>query len=332
MENGPTFDPEILRPETPIADLTPDSLLEITVWDLFEPNKPHTFPVRIAANSTVELPMLEPVSTEKLSLRQIEEAIAQNYRDNDLLKKPRVLVRSLDPTSVRVAVTGAVNRSGTVDLPRGEASVFSALMASGGLKKNAGTHIGLSRRVIDSPLSSTSTTAAKPVQQMSDTPTDPLVQRVNSLEPITVAMAEPEPAKPVGDTTWYDLTKDADRKALQTLTLRAGDAIIFKMMQPPVRIGGDVARPGPYTLPLDGSLDVWQTLELAGGPDKPEQSFQVVLMKPAAEGRGPQRWSRTVNSWSEHPPASPAVQPGDAIHLEAISGKVLQQAVQHLWN
>lgn len=140
------FDLELLRPVAQQVDFGPESLLEVTVWDLFEPDKPHTFPVRVGADQTIDAPMLEPLSIQGRSLAQIENALGEAYKSKELLLNPRILVRSLDESTVRVTVAGAVARPGTVTLTRQDASVHAAVLAAGGFKKDAGMHVGITRR------------------------------------------------------------------------------------------------------------------------------------------------------------------------------------------
>ena len=146
LEVAPGFDIDSIKPAPRPALVSPDDLLEITVWDLYEPGKPHSFPVRVSGRRTVEVPFLGEVSVDGRTMPQVETAVADAFRNGEYLLNPRVLVRSLDPAMLKVEVTGAVNRGGFVELARTDPSVYAAILSAGGLKKSAGTQLGITRR------------------------------------------------------------------------------------------------------------------------------------------------------------------------------------------
>ena len=304
----PKFDPEQLRPMAPVPEVAADTLLEVTVWDLYELEKPHTFPVRVASDMTVAVPMVEPVAVAGLPLREIEKSIAARYRDEEILQQPRVLVRSLEPQTVRISVAGAVQQPGFLDLPRQDASVYSALLAAGGPRKGAGVHVGVSR-----PAAVRTVAKALPPESREDSPSS----TANSLDVQEVAaVVETEEVPAPSTVTWYDVTKPEDCDALRKLSLGAGDSVIVKPAVAPLRIGGDIARPGPYSLPVASGVTLWQAVDMAGGTLDPKKPYQVALIRPARDGRPPQRWLLDVSADDKRPPGAPLVQPGDVVHVE----------------
>lgn len=143
VDTTPPFDLAQIQP-APKSGITADELLEITIWDLYEPGKPHTFPTRIDSQGHIVVPHLDPVPVVGATPAEVESRLVEAYRQHDLLKQPRILVRELVSTPLHVYVTGAVLRPGVIDLPPRDASVFAALIASGGLSKNAGWHVFVS--------------------------------------------------------------------------------------------------------------------------------------------------------------------------------------------
>ncbi len=148
MEMAPGFDVESIKPEAKAAAVAPDNLLEITVWDLYEPGKPHSFPVRISNGLTIEAPLLGEIPVQGRTIPEIESDLADRYRDGEYLLNPRILVRSLDAPLLKVQVTGAVNRGGFVELTRTDPSVYAAIVSAGGLSKSAGTEVAVTRRAV----------------------------------------------------------------------------------------------------------------------------------------------------------------------------------------
>lgn len=145
VESTPLFDLAQIQP-APKPGITAGDLLEITIWDLYEPGKPHTFPTRVDSQFHIVVPQLDPIIVEGATAAEIESRICEAYRIDDLLKQPRVLVRELSSTPLHIYVTGAVLRPGLIDLPPHDPSVFAALVAAGGLSRGAGLHVFVSER------------------------------------------------------------------------------------------------------------------------------------------------------------------------------------------
>lgn len=140
-----SFDVETLRPEPSSPVTTPDDLLEVTIWNLYEPGMPYTFPVRVSNRLTIDVPLIQEVSVADLTLPQVENAVIDGLRDGEILNDPKVLVRSLDPLTVKVQVSGALVRTGFMELPRQESNVYGALVSAGGLKRTASSQIAVVR-------------------------------------------------------------------------------------------------------------------------------------------------------------------------------------------
>lgn len=140
------FDLELIKPPVLPPPIAVGNLLEITVWDLYEPGKPHTFPVRVSPQQKIAVPLLEEFEVGDRTIPELELALVESYQSGEFLLHPRVLVRSLDAPQVKVHVAGAVNRPGYAQLAREETNAYAALVSAGGLRKNAGTQIAVTRR------------------------------------------------------------------------------------------------------------------------------------------------------------------------------------------
>jgi protein involved in polysaccharide export with SLBB domain len=146
IEMAAGFDVESIKPDPQPATLVAENLLEITIWDLYEPGKPYTFPVRVSSRQTIEVPFLGEIPVEGRGVPELENVLVEGFRNSEYLLNPRILVRSLDPSVIKVQVTGAVNRSGFAEISRTDPTVYAALVSAGGLKKTAGTQVGVTRR------------------------------------------------------------------------------------------------------------------------------------------------------------------------------------------
>lgn len=289
----PTTAPDFswLKSESRTADVLPGDELEVTVHDLFEPGKPHTWTARVTPTGHADVPLLGRVVVSGGDPQQIAESLADRYRAGDVLLDPHVQVRQLNQPTVSVRIDGEVYRPETAQLPRAEASVHRALAEAGGAKGTAGTHISIRRRSL----------------ARDDKPADSSV----------VA-----PSSNNDEVVWFDTDRDSDRKTLRDWRLAEGDVVTFHPAVAPVRIAGAVLRPGTIKLPAGRQTTLWEIVQLAGGVSHSESPCTLTLIRPAKDVHGPQRWSFPVESWSDAELSRfPNVEPGDTIHVAATTSK-----------
>jgi protein involved in polysaccharide export with SLBB domain len=217
------FDVESIKPDPQPAALVAENLLEITIWDLYEPGKPYTFPVRVSSRQTIEVPFLGEVAVEGRGVPELENVLIEGFRNGEYLLNPRILVRSLDPSVIKVQVTGAVNRSGFAEISRTDPSVYAALVSAGGLKKTAGTQVGVTRRAI-SPGNGAPAQAAGRSQPADETAAQgrlappgygeqrPAALRANSIDELSVSAAAPDDRTKVFCNQALFSIVDTDRK------------------------------------------------------------------------------------------------------------------------
>jgi protein involved in polysaccharide export with SLBB domain len=354
LDAAPGFELEALRPPPRAQVADADDLLEITIWDLYEPGKPYTFPVRVSEQRTIAVPFLGEFAVADHAIPQIEAGLRDQYRTAEYLVHPRVLVRSLDPPTVKVQVSGAVQRAGFVELSRGDSSVYAALVSAGGLKKTAGTQVSVERRTPgpragnraadaetppDRPNPGSSAGKHAPPEQRANTAeiltVEPAGAAPGSAEPNSGAAhsdAEAELANGASAATWYDLSKPEELEALRLVHLGDGDVVIVRAAVQPVRIGGIVNHPGAFPLPSGRTTNTWQALDLAGGVRRRDVPLVITLIRPAAEGRAARRWAMNVAEYERHPATAPMVEPGDVIHVEPANGSRIKRVVGDLWN
>ncbi len=219
IEMAPGFDVEAIKPSPAPPTVAPQNVLEVTVWDLYEPGKPYSYPVRVTDEFKIEVPILGEVDVENLTIPQVESALVETFRSGEYLLHPRVIVRSLDAAMIKVQVTGAVNRPGYVELTKADRSAYAAIMSAGGLNKMAGTQVAVTRPAIAAlpersarPRADASierpaeTSEERPAESFenaepapeSDEPHAP-VQRANTVEDLSVSpgppMVRPAPEK-----------------------------------------------------------------------------------------------------------------------------------------
>lgn len=365
---APRFDLNLLQSPHKTARIDAGDLLEVTVWDLHEPGRPHVFPVRVTEAGTIDVPPLGEIPVRGGATAEIESRLSDGFREAELLLQPRIVVRELEAQPITVYVTGAVVRPGMVRLPRKEATPFAALVSGGGLARNAGTHILLSHRgpseppLVASrlptltpgddsarpltpaaqpdspPPAGTKPSQANPTQVVSvlndaasgagDVPANamspPLTIEADSARRSELVRAASDGA---GTDRWFDISREQDRQELAALVLVDGDMIAVKQSAPPVRILGAVRHPGSFPLPAGNALNVWEALQMAGGPSTTGIPMSVSLTRPARDDHNLQRWSITLGAHDQLPANAPFVQPGDIVHIEPTARGRVQRAV-----
>lgn len=260
VEASPPFDLGQIQPP-PKTGISREDMLEVTIWDLYEPGKPHTFPTRVDAQGEIVVPYLDPVAVGGSTTAQVETLLIGAYRGQDLLKQPRILVRALSSTPLHIYVTGAVLRPGLIDLPAHDPSVFAALVAAGGLSRGAGLHVFVSDRQ-----------PAKPVDQIQasipdQTTTAPLVAGNSPL-------SLPDPKPDSLDAPHTPLTNEA-------FTPEMGIEEIEQLIN----------HSGKLAVPADGTPQVATGPDAAANAAKPGVVESVVTRPDVPSGAAPQNKS-----------------------------------------
>ena len=303
IEMAAGFDVESIKPDPQPASLVVENLLEITIWDLYEPGKPYTFPVRVSSRQAIEVPFLGEVTVEGRGVPELENVLVEGFRNGEYLVNPRVLVRSLDPSVIKVQVTGAVNRSGFAEISRTDPSVYAALVSAGGLKKTAGTQVGVTRRA--GPAGGAPAQAAGRSQPADETAAQgrsappspgeqrPAALRANSSDELSVSAAGSDDRTKSSKQALFSIV-DGDRRG--------------ELREPPA--------PGVASGPADQAT-VWYDASLA--PDRERLKFvqladgDIVIVKAAAQ---PLRVGGVVNRPGAYPlPAGRSINVWQAIDL-----------------
>jgi len=245
VEMSQPFDLTLIQPTT-VSGISPNDMLEITIWDLFEPGKPHTFPSRVDSAGKINVPHLASISVAGFTAADVETQLIESYRQSDVLKQPRVLVRELPSAPLHVYVTGAVQRPGMINLPRRNASVFSALVSAGGLSRQSGTHVFVS----DQTTSKTVEPNQSVTTESTVTPELPLVAGNSGIE------LSPEATRP-------DNPESSRRKAR---TAKSSEQAIRFQSEPPPQSLTDLDLPEQ---PEGGQADVNLSDQLAKDPPFP---------------------------------------------------------------
>ncbi len=368
-ETGPV-DLAAIKPAPEPTGLEPGDLLECTVWDLFEANQPHTFPVRVTEDRSLDLPLAGVVKVTAESPAAVEAQIVRAYRDARILQQPRVVVRSLENATLTVRVTGAVVAPGEARLSRNAASVFAAIAQTGGLKPNAGRQIGLVRGAVppvrpappsepvirgQSPATEASPEPTETPAALAQTDVDPKQAAATDAETPAETPLENEESEPAatesvelptenlpapevaaasrspGQVEWYDLAIPAHVDTLRTIRLKEGDEVIVSTQVAPIRVLGSVGSPGPLAGQTDRPRTVASVVADAGGIRTSAWPVVITLYRPPADGQRARQYSWTLADADAALDTAEPLRPGDIIHVAPTTGTRIKSVVGSIW-
>lgn len=231
----PPIDLSVLASRSLNSDLIyPGDVLDINLVTGAEKETPEPLPYRVNPDGTVDLPLLGPIAVSGLTLTGAEEQIRTQAVARRIYREPlvSVLMNSRQTDSVRVV--GAVKEPGDYELPRAGSDLLAAIIAAGGLSKEASDSIEIRHRVISNT---------------------------------EVTQASFEPGSSGENTVHVDLVEAMSGQP-GDWGLQDGSVVMVKEHRPAkIYVHGLVPHDGEFELPKDQPLRVTQAIALAGGRD-----------------------------------------------------------------
>lgn len=200
----------------------------IRVWVVESDDVP-SVPLRIGSSGYINIPMAGRFRAAGLTPEELETEIAHRLRR--VIREPTVSVTVTEFLSRPVSVLGAVNQPGVQQL-RAPKTLLEVLSLAGGLRRDAGYRVKITRRVDVGPI---------------DLP--------GATEDATGEFS-------VAEVDLNALTQG--RKPAHNILIRANDVIAVPRADM-VYVMGEVKRAGGFVLEERESLTVLQALSMAGG-------------------------------------------------------------------
>jgi polysaccharide export outer membrane protein len=240
----------------------PGDVLDVSMVNDYSKLTTATTPVRVADDGTLVVPLVGKVNVGGLEVVQAEQMINAQSVTRGIFRNPCITVTMRQCRTRKVTVVGAVNKPGPVELPRGSSSLMTALIAAGGLSKEAGTEVEIRHTDSRQPA------GAPQVAVGPDGST-------------TLASYQAAPSSAVINV---DLTSAA-AGAVKVPDLCDGDVVhVVKRTLKPVYVIGLVHKPGEFPYPTNQEIRVLDALALAGGVSNPVADDMLVIRKlPAAK-------------------------------------------------
>lgn len=125
--------------------ILPGDTLELTVLTGAEEDEPTTWPLRVADNGGVEVPLVGPIQLAGYDVQSAQELVRSTSIERGIYRRPTVSLSVGQRKTNRVTVVGAVETAGAYELPVSRSDLLSAIVASGGLSAYADTTIEIQR-------------------------------------------------------------------------------------------------------------------------------------------------------------------------------------------
>jgi polysaccharide export outer membrane protein len=118
----------------------PQDLLLVSILESAELSRE----ARVNADGTINLPLLERVMLQGLTLTEAEEVLEKRYRDAGILNDPHITLTVKELQSKPVTVMGAVRTTGVFQMS-GQSRLLRVISMAGGLTDDAGEYIQVLR-------------------------------------------------------------------------------------------------------------------------------------------------------------------------------------------
>jgi polysaccharide export outer membrane protein len=273
--------------------IQPGDVLEVTMMTDYSKLTVGSTPVRVANDGSIVVPLIGRVAVAGYELEQAEQILANESVARGVYRTPNITVTMKQPRVNKVTVVGAVNKPGTIELPRGSSSLLGALVAVEGLSKEAGPEVEIRRTDVRGLSRDANPSGVMPAsyQQNGQMATaQPTVERI-------------------------DLTEASKQGAIRSPDLRDGDVVyVPKKVMKPVYVLGLVKKAGEYPFPVSQELRLMDAIALAGGFSTP-LAEKILVIREAPNRKEPIRIAVNVLE-AQHGNENLALAPGDTVTVE----------------
>ncbi len=282
-------------------------LLEVTMLADYSKLTTTTTPLRVADDGSVVVPLIGKVAVAGLELEAAERAIGAAGVERGVFRTSSITVAMKQQRMNRVTVVGAVEKPGVYELPRGATSLLAAIVAAGGLSKDASPEVEIRHTELGAaePLGSMATAAA------------------------AGSRAEPAgyEARAAGALTTSKVNLVSAAGAQAGLRLADGDVVsVGKRAVKPVYVLGLVKKPGELEMPKNQDLRLLDALAMAGGTSSAVADKILVIRQVPGE-TGPINIAASIQK-AKSGQDNLQLAPGDTVMVEQTPATVLVDTIQ----
>jgi polysaccharide export outer membrane protein len=282
--------------------IQPGDVLEVTMVTDYEKMTPTTTPVRVANDGAITVPLVGKVGVAGMEVQQAEEAIAAESVSRGIYRNPYITLTMKQCRTNKITVVGAVDKPGTVELPMASCSLLNALVAAGGLSKDADSEVEIRRTDVRNLPAGRQQGGTMPAAEGTG----------NILLPAGYQQEQP-PAAPLAA---MKINLNAiGQGAEKPPDLHDGDVVyVAKRTPKPVYVMGLVRKPGEFPYPMNQEIRVLDAIALAGGCSNP-WAENVLIIRRSAGKTEPIRIAVSLQS-AKQGQDNVALAPGDTVSVE----------------
>ncbi len=289
-------------------------VLEVSMVTDYEKMASTTTPVRVANDGTIVVPLVGKVGVVGLKVEQAEQLIAAESIARGVYRNPCITLTMKQCRTNKITVVGAVDKPGTVDLPRASSSLLNALVAAGGLSKDA-----------DSDVEIRHTDAANLP------PNRPLagnLQAADSNGNDLVPASYQQDQAATGSLSVTKVSLNSVAAGAEKLPdLRDGDVVYVAKRSPkPIYVIGLVRKPGEFPFPVNQEIRVLDAIALAGGCSNPLAEDVLVIRRPPGRAE-PIRISIGLQA-AKQGQDNVVLAPGDTVSVEQTPATAVVDFIQ----
>jgi polysaccharide biosynthesis/export protein len=287
-------------------------LLEVTMLADYSKLTTTTTPVRVGDDGTAAVPLIGKVAVAGLELEAAERAIGAAGIARGVFRNSSVTVAMKQPRMNKVTVVGAVEKPGLYELPRGGTSLLAAIVAAGGLSKEASPEVEIRHTELgagDSFGPRADATVAAPGSR-------------------TELAAHQTPAAGSLSTSKVNLVSAAGAQA--GLRLADGDVVsVTKRAVKPVYVLGLVKKPGELEMPKNQDLRLLDALAMAGGTSS-QVADKVLVIRQVPGETAPVNIAVSIQK-AKSGQDNLQLAPGDTVMVEQTPVTVLADTIQNFF-
>ena len=304
-------------PTTSSSIIEPEDVIDVSIASGIEPaGQVVPVPVRVADDGMVNLALVGPIPLAGVEPFVAEQRIGEAAIERGLYRAPQVTVTIRKKAVNRVTVIGAVGKQGVQELPRGQSTLLSALVAAGSLSDRAGTTIEVRRNRAGSAQQA----AAKKGKVQ-------LISATNSADPPRVI--EETPTAGEAENLQIDLAT-IDPSGNNDVQLQDGDIVRVETRDPvPISVIGLVRKPGQYEMPVNQPLHVLDALALAGERSN-AWADKIIITRHVRSEREPVVIQTSVAAAQHDDASNIRLAPGDIVSVEQTPGTVLNSVLSSI--
>ena len=321
-ENAQTLDLTRLARASANSDVIDrGDVIEVAISAGLDEKDTVKLPVRVNDEGIATLPEIGPIALAGLEMEAAEAAIVLACVERQLYRRPNVTVTMKLQRVNRVTVFGAVKNPKVYELPRGSSDLLAAIVASGGLEKDAGTIVE-----IRSPDRST---GSRP---------DPIaaggLPGVNTVgltngstdTAATDALAIGSTSSGQMQTLRVDLVS-ATKSGTGGYLLPDGAVVRVERRDPePLHVMGLVRKPDRYMFPIAEDVRVTDAIALAGGTSQ-SVCDKIFVIRRKPNGSDTAVVQVSLREAKRNSKANLRLAPGDVVSVEQTPATVVMEAL-----